>query len=130
MRLSKKSLLITVASLALFGASAASANCGEGTIEEVHIGAWNQETLMIKIAFDSGKEATNVWPSSASIQNGYIRFALNLSAERMSALQAAAMLAMANGSPVMAYSHNTNAQNQADCSNATQLSVFSTLSSS
>ena len=130
MRLSKKNLLITLASLALFGASAASANCGEGTIQEVQVGAWNQETFIIKIAFVTGKEAPNVFPSHASIQNGYIRFALNLSAERMSALQAAAMLAMANGSPVKAWSHNTNAQNQPDCSNATQLSVFSTLGSS
>ena len=122
-------MLITTASLALFGASAASANCGVGTIQEVQVGAWNTDSFVIKVEFEVGQEPANVFPAAWAIEDGYIRFALDLSSDRMAALQAAAMLAMANGSRIKAYSHRVNAQNEPDCSNATQLSLFSTLSS-
>lgn len=106
-------LPLLMGALALSGHAHAEGYCGIGKVLEVKEGGWNTNDLMIKIDYSGGDAvATN--------HGGYVRFRASLDPDRLNAIRAVALLAMALDKSVVTYTHD-DASN--GCTNADELTI-------
>jgi len=112
-------LMCTATTMAPMNAAAAQGVCARGTVSQVYAGGWNQDGLVVTIDYEAGFSAPNDF-------NGSIRFSPGLSDRRLKSLTAMALMAVANGNPVIIYTHNDTANGVLDCSNATEMRVCRT----
>ena len=97
--------------------------CATGYVTDVYVGGWNQEGLHIKLEYTDGTSPPTVWPAGANAASGLMQFKQSLGADRINALRAVAMLALANGNKVIVKSNVNNSAGQLDCTSASEIQL-------